>query len=127
MRGWFDSACQDNCNGHNNLYTPQLICLNSHVGIVNSTVHHEDENSAQALIDLAVADVQARQPPVVHLSQGWILRLNLTSSENEKSSSSKSQSANIGVIIGVTITVAVIILLSLAGISFGIHKRCASW
>ena len=102
-----------------------MTCLTSHVGIVNSTVHHEGENSAQHLIDLAVADVQARHPPVVHLSQGWILRLNLPSSE--KSSTSKSQSAIIGVSIGVAIIVIVIILLSLAGISFGIYKRCAAW
>ena len=124
LREWFDSACKDKCNGHNNLYTPQLTCLHSHVGIVNSTVHHEGENSAQSLIDLAIADVQARQPPVVHLSQGWILRLNLTSPE--KSSSSESQSVVIGVSLGVAVAVAVVVLLSIAGIYFGIYKRCAS-
>ena len=124
LREWFDSACKDHCNGHNNLYTPLLICLTNNTGIINSTVHHEGENSAQSLIDLAIADVQARQPPVVYLSQGWILHLNLTSPE--KSSSSKSQSVVIGVSLGVAITVAVIVLLIVAGIYFGIYKRCAS-
>ena len=106
------------------MYTPQLICLTNNTGIVNSTVHREGENSAQSLIDLAIADVQARQPPVVHLSQGWILHLNLTSPE--KSSSSESQSVVIGVSLGVAVAAAVIILLSVAGIYFGIYKRCAS-
>ena len=109
LREWFDSACKDKCNGHNNLYTPQLTCLHSHVGIVNSTVHHEGENSAQSLIDLAIADVQARQPPVVHLSQGWILHLNLTLPEDmQKPSSGKPQLMIIGPKVGVVIAAVVI-------------------
>ena len=38
----------------------------------DSVVHHEGENSAQILIDLAIADIQTRNPPVVHLSHGWM-------------------------------------------------------
>ena len=109
LREWFDSACEDRCNGYNNLYTPQLICLTKNTGIINSTVHHEGENSAQSLIDLAIADVQARQPPVVHLSQGWILHLNLTLPEDmQKPSSGKPQLMIIGSKVGVVIAAVVI-------------------
>ena len=76
------------------------------------------------LIDLAIADVQERQPPAVHLSHGWILRLNLTSSEEMQNSSSSetSQSTIVGISLGLTIT-AIILLLIVVGIIFGIHKR----
>ena len=123
LREWFDSACRDYCNGHNNLYTPQLTCLDRNMGIVSSVVHHEGENSAQMLIDLAIADVQARNPPVVHLSHGWLLRLNQTLPEQIQSSS--SQPLVIGVSVGVAVT-AVILLLIVVGTVFGIHKRFAS-
>lgn len=129
LREWFDSACQDHCNGHNNLYTPQLTCLDSHTGIIESIVHHEGETSAQMLIDLAIADLQARKPPIVHLSHGWILRLNLTSPEQMHSSfSNESQPiairAGIGAGIGAAIA-AIILLLCIVGIVIGIHQRFA--
>ena len=63
LREWFDLACEHHCNRHNNLYTPQLTCLDRNMGIVSSVVHHEGENSAQILIDLAIADVQASCSP----------------------------------------------------------------
>lgn len=133
LREWFDSACEDYCNGHNNLYTPQLTCLDSNMGIISSVVHNERENSAQMLIDLAIADVQARNPPVVNLTHGWMLRLNQTSpdqmqSEQMQSSSSirtKSQKVVIGVSVGVAFA-AVILILIIVGTVFGIHKRFAS-
>ena len=126
LREWFDSACEDHCNGHNNLYTPQLTCINTNMGIVSSIVHHEGENSAQMLIDLAIADVQARNPPVVHLSHGWMLRLNQSSPEQLHSShsSNKSQPLIIGVGVGVAVA-AVILLLIVVGTGFGIYKRFA--
>ena len=123
LREWFDSACKDYCNGHNNLYTPQLTCLYSNMGIISSVVHHEDENSAQMLINLAIADVQARNPPVVHLSHGWILRLNQTTPEHIQSSS--SQPIVIGVSVGVAVA-AIVLLLIVVGTVFGIYKRFAS-
>lgn len=122
LREWFDSACQDHCNGHNNLYTPQLTCLDSNTGIIVSVVHHEGEISAQMLIDLAIADIKARKPPVVHLSHGWDLHLNLTSPAAEQPSSNKSQPVIIGVSLGAVIA-AVIVLLILVGVAFVIHKR----
>ena len=82
LREWFDSACEDYCNGHNNLYTPQLTCLDDNMAIISSIVHNEGENSAQMLIDLAVTDIQARNPPAIYLSNGWMLRLNQSSPEN---------------------------------------------
>ena len=124
MREWFDSVHKDQCNGQNNLYIPQLTCLNNHTGIISSEIRYEGECTPQMLIDLAIADVQERQPPAVHLSHGWILRLNLTSSEEMQNSSSsdKPQSMIIGISIGLIIA-AIIILFSVVGIIFGIHKR----
>lgn len=121
LREWFDSACKHHCNGHNNLYTPQLTCLDSKMGIISSVVHHENENSAQMLIDLAIVDVQARNPPVVHLSHGWILRLNQTTPEHMQSSSSQ-QPIVIGVSVGVAAAVMVLLLI-VVGTVFGIYKR----
>ena len=74
MRQWFNSSCQ--CDGYNNLYHPHLTCLNDHTGNITSTVHHDDMSTAQQLIDLTTADIQMRDPPVVHLIHGWILCLN---------------------------------------------------
>ena len=109
LREWFDSACEDYCNGYKNLYIPQLTCLTNNTGIVNSVVHHEGETSAQTLIDLAIADVQARHPPVVHLPQGWILHLNLTPFEDmQKSSSGKPQVMIIEAKVVVVIAVVII-------------------
>jgi len=147
LREWFDSACQDHCNGHNNLYTPQLTCLDHNTGIIVSVVHHEGEISAQMLIDLAIADIKARKSQVVHLSHGWILHLNLTSPTTKQpqlssnpsnksqsvitegqqpqlssNSRNKSQPAIIGVSLGAAIA-AVTVLLILVGVAFVTRKR----
>ena len=90
------------------------------MGLINSVVHHEDENSAQMLINLAKADVQNRKPPVVHLSHGWILHLNLSSPEEIQSSDTESQPLVFGLSIGIAIAV-MILLLCVAGIIFRIH------
>lgn len=136
VREWFDSTCQDLCNGHNNLYTPQLTCLDRDTGTVSSKVHHEGDTPAQVLIDLATADVQKRQPPVVHLSHGWILHLNpetlpdqMQSSSGNKSqplsADNKPQSIIIGISLGAAMA-AVILLLSVVGIIFAVRNRCVS-
>ena len=130
LREWFDSACEDYCNGHNNLYTPQLTCLDHHVGVIDSVVHHEGETSAQMLISLAIADVQNRKPPFVQLSHGWILRLNLTSPEQTQSTQSSDNDHELSptvvkVAIGIAIAV-VILLLVVAGVICGMHKRFVS-
>ena len=122
LREWFDLACGVHCNGHNNLYTPHLTCLDSHVGVINSVVHHEGENSAQKLINLAMANVQNRKPPIVHLSHGWILRLNLTAPEQLQSSDNELLPTSVKVIIGTAIAV-VILLIIVAGIICGMNKR----
>lgn len=49
-----------------------------HTAIITITIHHDGLLSAQEIIDLATADIQARNPPVVHLSHGWILSLNIS-------------------------------------------------
>ena len=115
---------KDQCNGQNNMYIPQLTCLNNHTGIISSEIHYEGECTPKMLIDLAIADVQERQPPAVYLSHGWIIHLNLTSSEEMQNSSSsdKPQSMIIGISVGLIIA-AIILLFSVVGIIFGIHKR----
>ena len=127
LREWFDSACENHCNGHNNLYDPQLTCLDDNMAIISSIVHNEGENSAQMLINLARADIQARNPPVVYLSNGWILQLNKSSPKNsviQAPPHNNSQQIVIGVSVGVAV-VAVILLL-IIGTIFGIKKRFAS-
>ena len=144
LREWFDSACEDYCNGHNNLYTPQLTCLDDNMATISSIVHNEGENSAQMLINLAIVDMQARNPPAIYLSNGWMLRLNQSSPENKNilhsssinsseqtsssinlqqtSSSNNSQQAVIGVSIGVAVIIVILLLIAI-GTVFGIKKR----
>ena len=78
------------------------------------------------LIDLAIADIQARNPSVDHLSNGWMLRLNRSSPESnnimQSYSNNKSQQTVVGVSVGVT-AVAVILMLITIGTIFGIKKR----
>lgn len=126
LREWFDSACQSHCNGHNNLYTPKLTCLDSDTGIFESIIRHEGENSAQRLIDLAIANIQTRMPPVVYLSHGWIVSLNLTTPEEKQSSySKKSQLIITGASLGAIIAVMIVFLITMV-LVFGIYKRFAS-
>ena len=129
LREWFDLACENYCNGHNNLYTPQLTCVDDNTAIISSIVHNEGENSAQMLINLAIEDIQARNPQVVFLSNGWMLQLNQSSPENNytmpMSSNNNSQLIIIGVSVGVAV-VAVKLLLIAIGIIFGIKERFAS-
>ena len=110
---WFDSACEDCCNGYNNLYAPQLTCGNNNTGIIDSVVYYEGEMSAQMLIDLAIADIHTRQSPVVYLSEGWILQhINQTSHDYKQMQSSSSNKLQLTVAeAGFGVTIAVTILL----------------
>ena len=129
LREWFDLACENYCNGYNNLYTPQLTCVDDNTAIISSIVHNEGENSAQMLINLARANIQARNPPVVFLSNGWMLQLNQSSLKNNytmpTSSNNNSQLIVIGVSVGVAV-VALKLLLIAIGTIFGIKRRFAS-
>ena len=109
------------------MFTPQLTCLDDHVGVIDSVVHHEGECSAQMLINRAIADVQNRKPPIVHLSHGWILRLNLTSPEQIQSSDNNHELLPTVVKFAIGIAIAVVILLLIvAGVICGMHKRFVS-
>ena len=50
-----------------------MSCLDAHTANITSTVHHDGLFAAQDLIDLITADIQMRDPPIVNLSNGWIL------------------------------------------------------
>ena len=72
---WFHSSCH--CDGLNNLYSPQLICLDNHTGNITSTVHHNGMLTAKEIINLIRTGMQMRNPPVFYLPYGWILSLNI--------------------------------------------------
>ena len=74
LREWFSSVCE--CDGLNNLHEPQLDCMNSVTGNITSEVHHDSNNAAQTLIDLAKDSMQNGNPPSVHLPSGWMVCLN---------------------------------------------------
>ena len=76
MREWFDSVCDD-CDGLNNLYDPQVTCVDDRVGKVTSTVHSDDssDKTAQMLIDLAKNAIHSRNPAQVNISSDWIICL----------------------------------------------------
>ena len=46
LREWFNSVCD--CDGLNNLYKPQVTCVDDTVGKINSTVHSDDSNDKTA-------------------------------------------------------------------------------
>ena len=119
LREWFSDAC--NCNGHNNLYSPQLTCLDTITGSVTSTIHHDGDMTAQMLINVAVADIHSRDPPLVNLPKhGWIVFLNATNSTYTATGGSlyvasingKSNKAAI-IIISVVVACVVVLLLIL--------------
>ena len=53
LHEWFNSVCD--CDGLNNLYSPQVTCVDDTVGKITSIVHSDDNNdkTAEMLIDLA--------------------------------------------------------------------------
>jgi len=96
LQQWFNSICT--CDGYNNLYNPNLTCLDKQTGIITVTVHPNGLLSAQELIDLARADIQMRNPPLIYLTHGWILCLNISSTEfnSDDESLSKMSTMSIG-------------------------------
>ena len=136
LREWFNDVC--NCNGNNNLYTPQLTCLDTTTGLVTSIVHHDGDMTAQMLINEVVADIYSNDPPLINLPRhGWIVFLNITTNLNNATSnvnntmyvvSTNRKSSNPEVIIiSVTITcvVMVLLILLLVGVIYAvsIHRR----
>ena len=75
LREWFNSVCD--CDGLNNLYGPQVTCVDDTVGKITSTVHSDDSNdkTAEMLIDLAKNDIQRRNPAQAEISSDWIICL----------------------------------------------------
>ena len=136
LREWFNDVC--NCNGNNNLYTPQLTCLDTTTGLVTSIVHHDGDMTAQMLINEAVADIYSNDPPLINLPRhGWIVFLNITTNLNNAASnvnntmyvvSTNRKSSNPEVII-ISVTIAcvvmVLLILLLVGVIYAvaIHRR----
>ena len=123
MREWFNSVCY--CNGYNNLYAPQLTCLNSTTGYITSIVRHEGDKSAQQLIELAEANITNN---VVHLSHhGWILFLRLSNgNQSMKVPISDTNDVPVSVIIGTTagaMCVLIVLTLCIVAVAYGINKR----
>ena len=75
MRKWFDSVCD--CDGLNNLYKSQVTCVDNAVGKIVSEVHsdHNNDKTAEMLIDLVKTYIQRINPPKVKISPLWILCL----------------------------------------------------
>ena len=76
LREWFNSVCD--CDGLNNLYSPQVTCIDGRVGNITSTVHSDDnsDKTAQMLIDLAKSNIESRDPAQIKISSNWIICLN---------------------------------------------------
>ena len=132
LREWFSDAC--NCNGNNNLYSPQLTCLDTITGSVTSTIHHDGDMTAQMLINAAVADIHSRDPPLVNLPKlGWIVFLNATNNTYTATSGSlyvasvngKSNKPTIIISVVVSCVVVLLLILFLVGVILvtAFHKR----
>lgn len=126
LQKWFSSVCE--CDGHNNLLHSNLTCVNENTGIITSTVHHNGLLSAEELVNLARADIQTRNPPVVHLPRGWILCLNISSeskAETESSSSSTFLGLSMMIVVGVAslCTILALLLCISIGIIYVKYRR----
>lgn len=129
LRKWFNSTCS--CDGYNNLLSPKLTCIDGHTGIVTSKVHRDGLSSAEELINLATVDIQSRNPPVVHLSHGWILCLSIhdngTVDDTSSSSNSSGMSLGLWMLIVVCVaslcTILALLLCITTAITYVIHKR----
>ena len=118
LRQWFNSTCS--CDGYNNLYNPNLTCLDGQTGIITSTVHHDVFLSAQQLINLASSDMQMRAPPIVYLSHGWILCLKLNKTVTSDDDNDKSTFIGLSVLITVSVTGLCTILALILCITIGL-------
>lgn len=122
LRWWFTSTCS--CDGYENLHYANLTCISKHTGIVTSMVHSNGLMSPQELIDLARADILTKNPPAVHLSNGWILCLNL-SSEPETEFNNGANALPMLITVGVASLCIILILLlcTITGIIYIKYKR----
>ena len=77
------------CDGFNNLYKHQVTCLDK-VGKIVSEVHsdHNNDKTAEMLIDLAKTSLQRRNPPKVKISPRWILCLSKDDCDEDDSQES---------------------------------------
>ena len=75
LHEWFNSVCD--CDGLNNLYNPQVTCVDDRVGKVTSTVHSDDtsDKTAEMLIGLAKSDIESRDPAQVEILSDWMICL----------------------------------------------------
>jgi len=127
LREWFNETC--NCDGYNNLYSPQLTCLDTTTGSVSSIVYHDGDMTAQMLINAAAADIYSNDPPLVNLPQhGWILFLDTTNNTYAATSSINEKSNKPTIIIISVVAACLVVLLLilfLVGVIYvaEIHKR----
>ena len=99
--------------------------------MVTSRVHRDGLLSAQELIDLARNDIQSRNPPVVRLSQGWILCLSIhdngTVDDTSSSSNNSSMSLGLWMLIVVCVaslcTILALLLCITTAVIYTKHKR----
>jgi len=70
---WFNSLC--NCDGYNIIRIRKLDCINYTTGQVTTVVSSGDDQSAQMLIDLMVADIEGSSPPVISMKSDWVICL----------------------------------------------------
>ena len=86
-----------------------MNCLDAHTANITSTVHHDGLSAAQDLIDLTTADIQMRNPPVVNLSNGWILCTCFNASSNTtvtEFGNDENDNGSLGLSFLITISVA---------------------
>ncbi|XP_065898890.1 immunoglobulin superfamily member 10-like isoform X3 [Dysidea avara] len=125
LRTWFSLVC--NCDGYNNLHSPQLTCLNSDTGSITTIVHHDGQLSAKTLIDLAKTNISNQDPPIVHLPHhGWILFLIFPLSDLDSSSKMDgiSKLAILSVTAAALCSMAMLILCCLCTVLIcHLHKR----
>lgn len=56
LRQWFGVVC--GCNGHNNLYDPELTCVDGTTASVTTSVHPDGNRTAKMLINLVRSEIQ---------------------------------------------------------------------
>ena len=110
-----------------------MNCLDAHTGKITSTVRHDGLSAAQELIELTTADIQMRDPPVVNLTNGWILHLNASSEMFNPSltafGNDKNDNGSLGLSFLITISIAsfctilALIFCITVGLVYIKHKR----
>ena len=70
LRQWFGVVCE--CNGHNNLYDPELTCVDHTTARITTSVHNDGHRTANMLINLVKSELYNRR---VKLPSGWVVCL----------------------------------------------------